>query len=107
MRVQAVHGVAAGGEVVADVHSPFECGELFMEPVHFHTMFNPLKGIVLLLNFGSDGSAGDFEFHSVLVVMAVFLHLCEGGRVFEATCRLSQGVVGSPPGLEEFDKPVQ
>src|SRR6266851_3760912 len=47
-RVRAVHDIAAGGEVVADVHLSFERGELLMEPVRFHTMFNPLKQVVFL-----------------------------------------------------------
>ncbi len=42
-RVWAAHDIAAGREVTADVHSPFEWGKLFVEPVHFHMMFNPLK----------------------------------------------------------------
>jgi len=107
MRVWAVHDVAAGGEVTVDVHLLFECGEAFMEPVHFHTMFNPLKRVVFLLNLGSDGSSGNFEFGLVLVVMAISLHLCKGGGVVEATGCFSQGVVGPSPGLQEFDKPVQ
>ncbi len=41
-RVWVAHDVAVGREVTVDVHSPFECGELFVEPVCFHTMFNPL-----------------------------------------------------------------
>ena len=105
-RVWVVHDIAAGGEVVADVHLSFERGELLMEPVRFHTMFNPLKQVIFLLDFGGDGSAGDFELSAALVVATVLLHLGKCGRVVEAMCRFSQGVVGSSPGLEEFDEPV-
>jgi len=49
---------------------------------------------------------GDFKFGAALMVVAVLLHLGKCGRVVEAMCRFSQGVVGSSPGLEEFDKPV-
>ena len=42
MRVWAAHDVAAGGEVAADVHLPFECGKALVEPICFHTMSNPL-----------------------------------------------------------------
>ena len=90
-----------------DVHSPFECGKLLVEPVCFHTMFNPLKQVVFLLDFGSDGVAGDFEFGVVLVVTAVSFHFCKGGGVFKGAGRFSQSVVGSPPGLEEFNEPVR
>src|SRR5216683_6191899 len=34
--------VVAPREFLADVHSPLECGEAFMEAVRFHMMFNPL-----------------------------------------------------------------
>ena len=98
--------VVMSGEFLADVHPAFECGETFVEPVHFHTMFNPLKRVVFLLDFSGDGVAGDFEFGVALVVMAVSLHLCEGGGVVEVTGHLSQGVVGSSPSLEEFNELV-
>ncbi len=41
-RVWVVHDIAAGGEVMVDVHLPLERGEPFVEPVRFHIMFNPL-----------------------------------------------------------------
>src|SRR6266851_6389691 len=97
--------VVVAWEFLADVHPPFECGEAFVEPVRFHTMFNPLKRVVFFVDVGDDGSACHFEFGSVHVVAAVSLHLCEGCWVFESTCRLSQGVVGSPAGLEDFEEP--
>jgi len=106
-RVWVVHDVAVGGEVVMDVYSPFECGKLLMESIHFHMMFNPLKQVIFLLDFSGDGAVGDFKFGAVLVVTAVLLHLCKGGRVFEGMGRFSQGVVGSPSGLEEFNEPVR
>src|SRR5713101_7300697 len=59
---------AAGDEVVPtrelrpDVHPAFEGGEAFVEPVRFHTMFNPLERVVFLVDFGADGSTGHFEF---------------------------------------------
>src|SRR5216683_570157 len=102
---------AAGDEVVApgkfltDVHPALECGEAFMEPVCFHTMFNPLKRVVFFVDVGGDCSACHFEFGSVGVVSAVSLHLCEGCWVVESTCRLSQGVVGPSASLEEFEEP--
>ena len=83
-----------------DVHPPFECGEAFMEPVRFHTMFNPLKCVVFFVDVGDDCSARHFEFGSVCVVAAVSLHFGEGCGVFESTRRLSQGVVSSSVGLE-------
>ena len=79
----------APGEFLADVHPALECGEAFMEPVHFHTMFNPLKRVVFFVDVGGDGSSRHFEFGAVHVVAAVALHLCEGCGVFESTCRLS------------------
>src|SRR6266851_6549456 len=98
--------VVAPGKLLSDVHPALECGEAFMEPVRFHTMFNPLEHIVFFVDVGSDRSARHFEFGPSLVVAAVSLHLCEGGRVLESTCRFSQGVVGPSPGLEEFEEPV-
>src|SRR5712671_6335156 len=97
--------VATPWEFLADVHPAFECGEAFVEPVRFHTMFNPLKRVVFFVDVGSDRSVGHLEFGSVRVMVAVSLHLCEGCRVFESTRRLSQGVVGSPVGLEKLEEP--
>src|SRR5712671_825671 len=102
---------AAGDEVVAarefrpDVHPAFKGGEAFVESVRFHTMFNPLKRVVFFVDFGDDGSAGHFEFGVVGVVAAVAFDFCVGGGMIESTGRFSQGVVGSPIGLEEFDEP--
>ena len=59
-----------------------------------------------MFDFGCDGSAGDFKFGAALMVTAVLLHLSKRGRVFKAVCHFCQGVVGSPSGLEQFDKPV-
>src|SRR5216683_3153023 len=97
--------VMAARELLADVHPAFECGEAFMEPVRFHTMFNPLKRVVFFVDVGGDGSACHFELGSVRVVAAVSFHFCEGCWVLEVARRLSQGVVGSPIGLEEFEEP--
>ena len=107
MRVWAAHDVAAGGEVAVDVHSPFEHCESLVEAVRFHTIFNPLWGVVFLLDFSGDGSSSDFEFGAVLVVAAVSLHLCEGGGVFKTMGHFSQSVVGPSSGLQELNKPVQ
>src|SRR6266853_726266 len=74
---------AAGDEVVAarqllvDVHPPFEGGETFVEPVCFHTMFNPLKRVVFFVDVGGDRLACHLELGSVHVVAAVSLHFCE------------------------------
>jgi len=95
----------ASREFLADVHSTLECGEAFVEPVRFHTMFNPLKRIVFFVDVGGDRSACHFEFGSMHVVAAVPLHLCEGCGVFKSTCRLSQGVVSSSVGLEKLEEP--
>src|SRR5713101_2468007 len=95
--------VVAPGEFLADVHPALECGEAFMEPVRFHTMFNPLKRVVFFVDVGDDCPSCHFEFGPVGVVAAVSLHLCEGCWVLESTRRLSQGVVGSPASLEEFE----
>ena len=97
--------VVTAREFLADVHPALECGEAFVEPIRFHTMFNPLKHVVFFVNVGDDRSAGHFELGSVRVVTAVSLHLCEGCWVFESTCRLSQGVVGASAGLEELKEP--
>src|SRR5216683_1299946 len=97
--------VVAAREFLADVHPAFECGEAFVEPVRFHTMFNPLKRVVFFVNVGDDGATCHFELGSLHVVAAVSLHLCEGCGVFESTRRLSQGVVGASAGLEELEKP--
>src|SRR6266851_6216537 len=97
--------VVAAGEFLTDVHPPFEIGEAFVEPVRFHTVFNPLKCVVFFLDIGDDGSSCHLELGAVGVVAAVSLHFSEGGWVFESTRRLSQGVVGSPVGLEEFEEP--
>ena len=106
-RVRAVcDKVVAARELLADVHPAFERGEAFMEPVRFHMMFNPLERVIFFVDVGGDRSSCHLELGSVHVVVAVSLHLCEGCWVFESTCRLSQGVVGSPPSLEEFEEPV-
>src|SRR6266851_4921892 len=106
MRVGAASDeVVTAGEFLADVHPALECGEAFVEPVRFHTMFNPLKRVVFFVDVGGDCSVCHFELGSVRVVAAVSLHLCEGCWVFESTRRLSQGVVGSPASLEEFEEP--
>src|SRR6266851_6072435 len=97
--------VVAAWEFLADVHPAFECGEAFVEPVCFHTMFNPLKRVVFFLDVSDDCSSRHFELGAVGVMAAVSFHLGEGCRVFESTCRFSQGVVGSPVGLEELEEP--
>src|SRR5712671_1044879 len=63
--------VVAAGEFLADVHSPLECGEAFVEPVRFHTMFNPLKRVVFFVDVGDDCSARHFELSAVGVMAAV------------------------------------
>src|SRR5216683_6899965 len=98
--------VVTAGEFLADVHPAFECGEVFVEPVRFHTMFNPLERVVFFVDVGCDRPACHFEFCAAHVVAVVSLHFGEGCGVFKATCHLSQGVVGSPPSLEEFEEPV-
>ncbi len=105
-RVWAAHDEAAGGEVAADVHSSFQGGEPFVEPVCFHTIFNPLKRVIFFLDLSGDGASFDFKLGAALVVTTISLHLCVGGGVLEGACRFSQGVVGSSPGLEEFNEPV-
>src|SRR5216683_6225453 len=103
-RVQAAcDEVVVAREFLADVHPAFECGEAFMEPVHFHTMFNPLKRVVFFVDVGDDCPACHFEFGLVGVVAAVSFHFCKGCWVLESTRRLSQGVVGSSVSLEEVD----
>src|SRR6266853_807984 len=107
MRVRVAHDVVVvAREFLVDVHLAFECGEMFVEPIHFHTMFNPLECVIFFLNVDSDCMACDLKLSAALVVATVALHLSEGCRVVEGTRRLSQGVVGSPSGLEEFEKPV-
>src|SRR5712671_2776226 len=98
--------VATPWEFLADVHPALECGEAFVEPVRFHTMFNPLKRVVFFVDVSGDCSARHFEFGLTHVVATVSLHLCEGGGVFKSTCCFSQGVVGPSPSLEEFEEPV-
>src|SRR6266851_362416 len=97
--------VVAPGKLLSDVHPALECGEAFVEPVRFHTMFNPLKRVVFFLDVGDDCSACHFEFGAVGVMAAVSFHFGEGCGVFEAAGRLSQSVVGPPVGLEEFEEP--
>src|SRR6266851_3460193 len=98
--------VVAPGEFLADVHPPFERGEAFVEPVRFHAMFNPLKHVVFFVDVGGDCSACHLELGTAHVVAAVSLHLREGCGVFKSARRFSQGVIGSPPSLEEFKEPV-
>src|SRR5216683_3463034 len=97
--------VVTAGEFLADVHPPFEGRETFVEPIRFHTMFNPLKRVVFFFDVGDDGASCHFELGSVSVVAAVSFHFCEGCGVFESTHRLSQGVVGSSVGLEKLEEP--
>src|SRR6266853_5078109 len=78
--------VVAAGEFLPDVHPAFECGEVFVEPVRFHTMFNPLKCVVFFVDVGDDGSSCHFEFSAVHVVAAVSLHFGESCGVVESTC---------------------
>src|SRR6266853_6386825 len=76
MRVGAAcDEVVAARQFLADVHAPFEGGEAFVEPIRFHTMFNPLKCVVFFVDVGGDGLARHFEFGSVHVVTSVSLHL--------------------------------
>jgi len=98
--------VVAAQELLADVHPAFECGKAFMEPVRFHTIFNPLEHVVFFVDVGCDCPACHFEFSVAHVVVAVSFHFSESCGVLEATCRLSQGVVGSPSSLEEFEELV-
>src|SRR6266851_9479366 len=105
-RIRAVcDKVVAAGEFLPDVHPAFKGGEAFVEPVRFHTMFNPLKRVVFFVDFGDDGSTGHLEFGSVGVVAAVAFDFGVRGGVVESTSRFSQGVVGSPVGLEELNEP--
>src|SRR6266851_10527644 len=97
--------VVAAGEFLADVHPPFEGCEAFVEPVRFHTMFNPLKRVVFFLDVSDDGASCHFELGSVRVVAAVSFHFGEGCGVVETACRFSQGVVGPSVGLEELEEP--
>src|SRR5216683_5047763 len=60
--------VVAARELLADVHLSFECGEAFVEPVRFHTMFNPLKHVVFFVDVSDDGASCHFEFGAVGVV---------------------------------------
>ena len=98
--------VVAAREFLADVHPAFECGKAFMEPVRLHTIFNPLEHVVFFVDVGRDCSSCHFELSTAYVVAAVSFHLSKGCGVFKATGRLSQGVVGSSPSLEEFEEPV-
>jgi len=77
-----------------------------VEAVCFHLVFDPLEGFIFSVDFGNHGSSIDFKFSVVLMVLAVAFHLCEGGGVFEAVGRFSQGVVGPSLGLEQFDEPL-
>jgi len=97
--------VVVARQFCADVHAPLEGGEAFVEPVRFHTMFNPLKRVVFFVDVGGDGSSRHFELGSVRVVSVVSFHLCEGCGVFKSARRFSQGVVGASAGLEEFEEP--
>src|SRR5216684_3299236 len=106
-RIRAVcDKVVAAGEFLPDVHPAFKGGEAFVEPVRFHTMFNPLERVVFFVDVGRDCSSCHFELGVAYVVAAVSFHLSKGCGVFKATGRLSQGVVGSSPSLEEFEEPV-
>src|SRR5216683_7481157 len=60
--------VVAAWEFLADVQSPLECSEAFVEPVRFHTMFNPLERVVFFVDVGCDHMACDFEFGATHVV---------------------------------------
>ncbi len=77
-----------------------------MEAVCLHVVFNPLQGFIFSFNFSNNGPSVDFEFGVTLMMAAVALHFGEGGGVFKATSCFSQGVIGSSPGLEEFDEPL-
>src|SRR5216683_7095581 len=107
VRVRAVGDkVVAAQELLADFHPAFECSEAFVEPIRFHAMFNPLKRVVFFVDVGGDCPSHHFEFSAARVVAAVVFHFGKGCGVLEATCRFSQGVVGSSPSLEEFKEPV-
>ncbi len=107
MRVWAAQGIVVHGEVAVDVHPAFKLGESFMEATSLHAVFDPLEGLIFSLNFGDNGLLVDFQLSAALVVVAVTFHFGEDCGVFKATGHLSQGVVGSPSGLEEFDEPLQ
>ena len=81
--------VVAPREFLANVHPAFKRSEVFVEPVRFHVMFNPLKRVVFFVDVGGDHLACHFEFGPMHVVAAVPLHLCKSCGVFESTCRLS------------------
>ncbi len=78
-----------------------------METVCLHAVLDALQGFIFSLNFGHNGSSIDFEFCTSLVVVAVSFHFGVCSGVFKAMRCFSQGVVGSPPGLEEFNEPLR
>jgi len=99
-RVWVAWGIVAHGEVAVDVHPALELGELLMEAICLHMVFNPLEGFIFLFDFGDDHPSIDFELSATLVVAAVSFHFGEGGGVLETMGRFSQGVVGPSLGLE-------
>ncbi len=106
-RVRAARDeVVAACEFLTDVHPAFECGEMFVEPVHLHTMFDPLKHIVFFVDVGCDRVSCDFKLSAAHVVATVTLDFGEGCGMLKSARRLSQGVIGPPAGLEEFEEPV-
>src|SRR5216683_5940569 len=91
-RVRAVcDEVVVAWELLADVQSALECGEAFVEPVRFHTMFNPLERVVFFVDVSRDCVSCDFEFGAVHVVATVVFDFGEGCGMVESTCHLSQG----------------
>ncbi len=95
-----MQGVVVDWEFLADVKVAFKMHESLMETVHLHAVFDAQQGLVFLLDFSHNGPSVNFKLGSLLVVVAVSLHLSICGGVFEATGHFSQGVVGPSFGLE-------
>src|SRR6266851_5950733 len=99
VRVLVAQGVVSRQELLSDV------GEVFIEPIGLHVVFDARQGVVFLFDFGHDGLPVDFQFCVLFVVVVVLLDFGECGGVVKATGHLSQSVEGAPPGLEEFNEP--
>jgi len=88
MRVWVMWAVVAHGEVAVDVHVAFELGKLFVEPVGFHAVLDPLEGFILLLNLSDDGSSVNLELGGCWLYRSTLVKVAGCSRLWATSARV-------------------